>query len=61
MPMFTIHTNVCKDAVPDSLLGELTQQLAKATGKPAQVRPGGRAESPTRGAAPRGRVGMNGK
>lgn len=39
MPMFTIHTNVCKDAVPDSLLGELTQQLAKATGKPAQVRP----------------------
>lgn len=41
MPMFTIHTNVCKDAVPDSLLGELTQQLAKATGKPAQVRPGG--------------------
>ncbi|NXJ14255.1 UNVERIFIED_CONTAM: hypothetical protein H355_008254 [Colinus virginianus] len=36
MPMFTIHTNVCKDAVPDSLMGELTQQLAKATGKPAQ-------------------------
>lgn len=28
-------------AVPDSLLGELTQQLAKATGKPAQVRPRG--------------------
>lgn len=41
MPMFTIQTNVCKDAVPDSLLGELTQQLAKATGKPAQVRAGG--------------------
>ena len=41
MPMFTIHTSVCKDAVPDSLLGELTQQLAKATGKPAQVRPRG--------------------
>ncbi|OXB64686.1 hypothetical protein ASZ78_008762 [Callipepla squamata] len=37
MPMFTIHTNVCKDAVPDSLMGELTQQLAKATGKPAQA------------------------
>ncbi|OWK60250.1 Macrophage migration inhibitory factor [Lonchura striata] len=36
MPMFAIHTNVCKDAVPDSLLGDLTQQLAKATGKPAQ-------------------------
>ncbi|NXS22011.1 MIF factor, partial [Mystacornis crossleyi] len=36
MPMFAIYTNVCKDAVPDSLLGDLTQQLAKATGKPAQ-------------------------
>lgn len=41
MPMFAIYTNVCKDAVPDSLLGDLTQQLAKATGKPAQVRAGG--------------------
>lgn len=41
MPMFAIQTNVCKDAVPDSLLGELTQQLAKATGKPAQVGEGG--------------------
>lgn len=40
MPMFAIQTNVCKDAVPDSLLGDLTQQLAKATGKPAQVRAG---------------------
>lgn len=59
--MFTIYTNVCKDAVPDSLLGDLTQQLAKATGKPAQVRAGaGRARArrgPAGGAAaerPRG-------
>lgn len=37
MPMFCINTNVSKDAVPESLTGELTQQLAKATGKPAQV------------------------
>lgn len=61
MPMFTIYTNVCKDAVPESLLGDLTQQLAKATGKPAQVRAGaGRARArrgPAGGAAaerPRG-------
>nr|AFN21496.1 macrophage migration inhibitory factor [Andrias davidianus] len=36
MPMFVLQTNVCKDAVPENLMGELTQQLAKATGKPAQ-------------------------
>ncbi|XP_028566736.1 macrophage migration inhibitory factor [Lacerta agilis] len=36
MPMFVVNTNVSRDAVPESLLGELTQQLAKATGKPAQ-------------------------
>ncbi|XP_051829359.1 macrophage migration inhibitory factor [Antechinus flavipes] len=36
MPMFVVQTNVPRSAVPDSLLGELTAQLAKATGKPAQ-------------------------
>ncbi|CAM2103202.1 macrophage migration inhibitory factor [Lepidochelys kempii] len=36
MPMFVVNTNVSKDAVPESLTGEITQQLAKATGKPAQ-------------------------
>lgn len=40
MPMFVVNTNVSKDAVPESLTGELTQQLAKATGKPAQVSSG---------------------
>ncbi|KAJ1093570.1 hypothetical protein NDU88_006670 [Pleurodeles waltl] len=35
MPTFVVNTNVCKDAVPENLLGELTQQLAKATGKPS--------------------------
>lgn len=54
MPMFAIQTNVCKDAVPDSLLGELTQQLAKATGKPAQVGEGGGGT----GMGKRGRPGM---
>lgn len=57
MPMFAIYTNVCKDAVPDSLLGDLTQQLAKATGKPAQVRAGSGASTcaagPAGGAAER--------
>uniref|UniRef100_A0A8D0DVC8 Macrophage migration inhibitory factor n=1 Tax=Salvator merianae TaxID=96440 RepID=A0A8D0DVC8_SALMN len=36
MPMFVLNTNVSRDAVPDELAGELTQQLAKATGKPVQ-------------------------
>ncbi|XP_069820163.1 macrophage migration inhibitory factor-like [Dendropsophus ebraccatus] len=36
MPTFELFTNVAKDAVPDNLLGSLTQQLAKATGKPAE-------------------------
>ncbi|XP_015264488.1 PREDICTED: macrophage migration inhibitory factor [Gekko japonicus] len=36
MPMLVINTNVSRQAVPESLPGELTQQLAKATGKPAQ-------------------------
>ncbi|XP_001507338.1 macrophage migration inhibitory factor [Ornithorhynchus anatinus] len=36
MPIFTLQTNVSRAAVPAALLGELTQQLAQATGKPAQ-------------------------
>nr|XP_056715638.1 macrophage migration inhibitory factor [Euleptes europaea] len=36
MPMLVINTNVDSGAVPASLPGELTQQLAKATGKPTQ-------------------------
>nr|XP_033810933.1 macrophage migration inhibitory factor [Geotrypetes seraphini] len=36
MPILSVHTNVAKDAVPKTLLAEFTQQLAKATGKPAQ-------------------------
>ncbi|NP_001083650.1 macrophage migration inhibitory factor [Xenopus laevis] len=36
MPVFTIRTNVCRDSVPDTLLSDLTKQLAKATGKPAE-------------------------
>lgn len=60
MPMFAIYTNVCKDAVPDSLLGDLTQQLAKATGKPAQVRAGGGA-GPCRERRARVRRGLGGR
>lgn len=37
MPMFTVNTNVPRASVPEGLLSELTQQLAQATGKPAQV------------------------
>ncbi|XP_040320572.1 macrophage migration inhibitory factor isoform X1 [Herpailurus yagouaroundi] len=36
MPMFVVNTNVPRASVPDGLLSELTQQLAQATGKPAQ-------------------------
>ncbi|XP_077016325.1 macrophage migration inhibitory factor [Tamandua tetradactyla] len=36
MPMFVVNTNVPRGSVPDGLLSELTQQLAQATGKPAQ-------------------------
>ncbi|ELW72604.1 Macrophage migration inhibitory factor [Tupaia chinensis] len=36
MPMFIVNTNVPRASVPDGLLSELTQQLAEATGKPAQ-------------------------
>ncbi|KAM4709772.1 macrophage migration inhibitory factor [Discoglossus pictus] len=36
MPIFAISTNVSRDAVPENLLSDLTQQLAKATGKPAE-------------------------
>lgn len=37
MPMFVVNTNVSKDAVPPGLMSELTKDLAKATGKPADV------------------------
>ncbi|XP_062068132.1 macrophage migration inhibitory factor-like [Lepus europaeus] len=36
MPMFVVNTNMPRASVPDGLLSELTQQLAQATGKPAQ-------------------------
>ncbi|XP_006130305.1 macrophage migration inhibitory factor-like [Pelodiscus sinensis] len=36
MPKFIINTNVSKDEVTDCFIGELTQQLPKALGKPAQ-------------------------
>ncbi|KAM6423009.1 macrophage migration inhibitory factor [Liasis olivaceus] len=36
MPAFVVHTSVPRDALPEGLLGELTEELAKATGKPAQ-------------------------
>lgn len=37
MPMFIVNTNVPRASVPEGFLSELTQQLAQATGKPAQV------------------------
>ncbi|XP_072289769.1 macrophage migration inhibitory factor [Eucyclogobius newberryi] len=36
MPMFVINTNVARGDVPDALLSEATEELAKAMGKPAQ-------------------------
>ncbi|NXD40047.1 MIF factor, partial [Copsychus sechellarum] len=36
MPKFIVNTNLSKDKVPESFAGELTQQLSKALGKPAQ-------------------------
>nr|XP_009918902.1 PREDICTED: macrophage migration inhibitory factor-like [Haliaeetus albicilla] len=36
MPKFIVNTNISKDKVPEPLMGELTQQLSKAMGKPAQ-------------------------
>ncbi|XP_041276193.1 macrophage migration inhibitory factor-like [Onychostruthus taczanowskii] len=36
MPKFIVNTNISKDKVPESFAGELTQQLSKALGKPAQ-------------------------
>ncbi|XP_034294482.1 macrophage migration inhibitory factor [Pantherophis guttatus] len=36
MPAFVVSTNVSRDALPEGLLAELTEELAKATGKPAQ-------------------------
>ncbi|XP_062856711.1 macrophage migration inhibitory factor [Trichomycterus rosablanca] len=35
MPMFVVNTNVPKDAVPAGLMSDITQELAKAMGKPA--------------------------
>ncbi|KAG8597202.1 hypothetical protein GDO81_002191 [Engystomops pustulosus] len=36
MPTFELFTNVARDAIPENLLCSLTEQLAKATGKPAE-------------------------
>ncbi|XP_036708834.1 macrophage migration inhibitory factor-like [Balaenoptera musculus] len=36
MSIFLVNTNVPRASVPDGLLSDLTQQLAQATGKPAQ-------------------------
>ncbi|KAM8961360.1 macrophage migration inhibitory factor [Pelodytes ibericus] len=36
MPTFVLNTNVCKDAIPEALLSDLTSQLAKAMGKPSE-------------------------
>ncbi|NXD56909.1 MIF factor, partial [Corvus moneduloides] len=36
MPKFIVNTNISEDKVPESFAGELTQQLSKALGKPAQ-------------------------
>ncbi|XP_042322942.1 macrophage migration inhibitory factor [Sceloporus undulatus] len=36
MPMLVVATNVSRAAVPEGLLAEITQALAKATGKPSQ-------------------------
>ena len=49
MPMFVVNTNVPRASVPDGLLSELTQQLAQATGKPAQVCGEGREGSAAQG------------
>ncbi|XP_026855221.2 macrophage migration inhibitory factor [Electrophorus electricus] len=35
MPMFVVNTNVSKDAVPASIMSEITEELAKAMGKPS--------------------------
>ncbi|NXC62337.1 MIF factor, partial [Aleadryas rufinucha] len=36
MPRFIVNTNISRDKVLESFAGELTQQLSKALGKPAQ-------------------------
>ncbi|XP_044131466.1 macrophage migration inhibitory factor-like [Bufo gargarizans] len=36
MPTFELFTNVARDAIPENLLCSLTEQLAKATGKPSE-------------------------
>lgn len=60
MPMFTVNTNVPRASVPEGLLSELTQQLAQATGKPAQVCREGTGRGWRGPARPpgRGRMGM---
>lgn len=37
MPMFVVNTNVAKSEVPVALLSDVTEELAKAMGKPAEV------------------------
>lgn len=37
MPMFVVNTNVAKSDVPNALLTEATEELAKTMGKPIQV------------------------
>ncbi|XP_040030021.1 macrophage migration inhibitory factor [Gasterosteus aculeatus] len=36
MPMFVVNTNVAKSEVPVALLSDVTEELAKAMGKPAE-------------------------
>ncbi|XP_005987164.1 macrophage migration inhibitory factor [Latimeria chalumnae] len=36
MPMFILNTNVSKGDVPAAMLGDITQELSKTMGKPAQ-------------------------
>ncbi|KAG9487428.1 macrophage migration inhibitory factor-like [Eleutherodactylus coqui] len=36
MPTFELFTNVPRDAIPETFLCSLTEQIAKATGKPAE-------------------------
>ncbi|XP_072519640.1 macrophage migration inhibitory factor [Salminus brasiliensis] len=35
MPMFVVNTNVGRDKVPAALMSEITEELARAMGKPA--------------------------
>ncbi|XP_043925589.1 macrophage migration inhibitory factor-like [Protopterus annectens] len=38
MPMFVVNPNASESAVTDTLFEELTKEMAKAMGKPAQLR-----------------------